>query len=159
MVRCMQKITQFNHHHPWLECLLLKIPCLQKLPTHFIFFAFFGGLATVIDWTLFYFTHFKLGWYYQSSVTLTFIIGTLISFLGNRYLNFCDTSKKILSQYGLFISLALVGLFLTYGLMFVFINQLKLHAMLARILATFLVLFYNYNSQKHITFRPSQKVE
>lgn len=140
-------------HHHYLEYLLIKIPFLQKFPTYFIFFAFFGGIATLADWSIFYFTHLRLGWHYIVSVTLSFVFGSLISFLGNKYLNFQDPSKKVLQQYLLFVSLALVGLLITYGLLFIFIERFRLHPMIARVLSTAIMLFYNYFSQKHITFK------
>lgn len=131
---------------------MIKLPWFEKFPTHFIFFAFFGGIATAVDWSVFYVTHLRLGWHYLQSVTLTFILGTLISFSGNKYLNFQDSSKKIIRQYVIFASLAAVGLLITYGLLTIFIEYLHLHAMVARAISTFIVLFYNYFSQKHITF-------
>lgn len=142
-----------GRHHPYLEYFLLKIPLFQKFPTHFIFFAFFGGIATIVDWSVFYVTHFRLGWHYLASVTLTFILGTLISFSGNKYLNFQDKSKKVIRQYVTFVTLAGGGLLLTYGLLITFIDYFNIHAMVARAMATFIVLFYNYFSQKHITFK------
>lgn len=143
-------------HHPFLEYFLERIPLLKKFPTYFIFFALFGGIATIVDWGLFYLTHLRLGWHYLVSVTLTFILGTLISFSGNKYLNFQDSSKKVIRQYVTFVSLAGGGLLITYGLLIVFIDYLGIHAMLSRAMSTFIVLFYNYNSQKNITFRKTK---
>lgn len=142
-----------NRHHPYLEYLLIKLPFLEKLPTQFLFFAFFGGLATLVDWGLFYLTHIRLGWHYLFSVTLTFILGSLISFSGNKYFNFCDSSRQVVRQYTLFVTVAGVGLLITYGLLIVLIDKLGLPAMAARIITTGLVLFYNYFSQKNITFK------
>ncbi|OGL83918.1 hypothetical protein A3H11_04915 [Candidatus Uhrbacteria bacterium RIFCSPLOWO2_12_FULL_47_10] len=146
--------TQMKHH-PFLEYFIANIPFLQKLPTHFIFFAFFGGIATIVDWGIFYITHYRIGWHYLAGVTLSFVFGSLISFLGNKYLNFCDSSKRVLLQYGIFIGVASSGLLITYGILTILIGRLGLHAMLARMISTFLVLFYNYFSQKNITFKRS----
>lgn len=140
-------------HHPLLERVLERIPFLARLPTHFLFFAILGGIATLVDWSVFYLTHLHFGWHYLASVTLTFTLGVLITFFGNKYLNFYDSSKAITRQLLLFTCISGGGLIITYGLLVLFIDYAGFHAMVARGTATLIVLFYNYFSQRHITFR------
>ncbi len=116
-------------------------------------FAFFGAIATTIDWSAFYLTNTRLGWHYIASVTLSSTLGTLVSFFCNKYLTFRDPSKRMVRQLGSFVGVTIGGLFITYGLLALFIDGVHLSAMLSRMLATGVVFLYNYVLQRNFIFK------
>ena len=121
--------------------------------SQFIRYSLFGGIATIVDWGLFYLFNYWLGIHYAFSVSVSYFCGTITNFTLNKYYNFKNNYKNIIKQYSLFLVIALIGLLITLGLMSFFIEILKLSAIISRIIATAIVLIYNYFGQKNITFK------
>ena len=140
-------------HHPRIERVLVRYPRLQKLPTNLLLFVFTGGVATIMDWGIFYATNLRLGWHYLTSVTLSSAIGSLTSFSANKYITFHEPNRKFLPQYGVFLIGTAGALLLTYVLLILLIDHSGMKAFPARILVTFLVMFYNFFFHKHVTYR------
>ena len=118
-----------------------------------LLYMIFGGIATIIDWGSFALTHYSLGWHYSLSVLLSFSLGSITNFTLNKYLNFKNKSKRILLQSAIYLSIAMLVLIITLCFMAIFIDILNLPVMIARIITTAIVLFYNFLGHKYITFK------
>lgn len=118
----------------------------------FFVYLIMGGLATVVDWGTFALFAYSMNWHYALSVTLSFTLGSLTNFSLNKYLNFDNKYKKLHYQFLVYLLIAIIGLAITLGIMFLCIEFIETGKMLARIIATALVLVYNFLGHKYVTF-------
>lgn len=119
----------------------------------FFLYLIYGGLATVVDWGVFALSVYGLGIHYALSVTLSFTAGSITNFSLNKYFNFKNNYKKVHVQFMAYLIVAIIGLVVTLGFMWFFIELLRMNDFIARIITTALVLIYNYLGHKHFTFR------
>lgn len=123
-----------------------------RLSTAFFLYALCGGIATIFDWSTFYFANYVWKWNYLSAVSLSFFIGTIVNFSFNKIITFKNIYKNILLQYGVFLLGAFTALLLTYLQMILLIDYLSFPAMQARMLVTGIMLMYNFTFHKLFTF-------
>ncbi len=115
-------------------------------------YAFLAGIATVVDFlVLFLLTDFIHIWYLISSV-VSYTCGMGTNYTLNKYLNFKNTSKKIIPQIGLFAAVALVGLGLNQILLFFLVEYFGLWYMLAKVISVSIVMIWSFFGHKKITF-------
>lgn len=115
-------------------------------------FALVGGIATGIDWGLFYILALKLNLYYQLSLIISFSSSAIFNYSFNKIFTFKSKSKKIIKQFFTFFVLSIIALLLSMLLMFIFIEVVSLEKMFSRILTTAIILFFNYAVHRSITF-------
>lgn len=91
------------------------------------------------------------------SVTCGFIIGVIVNYICSVYMVFKNTTQKNNSRtpFGrfLFVFLASIGLFMGYGLQYLFFDFIGLGYLLSFVLRTLIVLVWNYLSRKFFIFR------
>ena len=118
------------------------------------FFFIVGGLATVVDWVVFYIFNKRVGLHYIFSVILSYSFGGATNYTLNKIFTFKDKSKDFALQIGLF-TIIMAG---AYGLNIFFMylqievlykkiinfnNIIISPEMLARVITTGLVFIYN----------------
>jgi len=118
----------------------------------FILYILFGGLATIVDWGSFFLASYSLNINYILAVTISFSLGSITNFTLNKYLNFSNKYKKFHLQFILYLFIALIGLMITIGLMWLFISTFGFGKMSARIITTAITLIYNFVGHKYVTF-------
>ncbi len=125
----------------------------------FFRYAFVGGIATIIDWgVLFLLT--QLGIYYLISAVFSFFAGLIVNFILSKLFVF-SASKARIGKTGEFISYGLIGaigLLLTMGIMYVLTDLLNIHYMLSKIIATAIVLAWNYIARKKTLYQNTTNV-
>lgn len=127
---------------------------LSKEPNGALFFKYVicAGIATLIDLGLFYFfTEYVHIWYFFSAF-MSYMIGIIINYSLNKYLNFKNESKKIIPQFGLFASVALIGLVFNQIIIYLLVEFAGVWYMFAKIIAIFIVMFFNFYGHKKLTF-------
>ncbi|HIU64018.1 MAG TPA: GtrA family protein [Candidatus Avacidaminococcus intestinavium] len=136
--------------------LLFKELCrLNKLVLNNKFFLYLiiGAIAALIEWLTFYFLNQFLGLHYLVTTTVAFAFATLCHYvLGNiavftsgvRYGKTKELSLVFLvSSIGLVFNLLLMGLFV--GIFF-------WPTLISKIIASFIVVFWNYSARKKWIF-------
>lgn len=118
----------------------------------FFRFTFFGGIATLFDWVLFYFLALELSIPYEISLFFSFSLASLINYALNKMFTFRCKSKRIGKQISVFYSIAIISLICSLFLMFVFVDLLLMKKMFSRILTTIITLGINYVLHKFFTF-------
>lgn len=118
----------------------------------FLIYLIMGGLATIVDWGAFAIFAYAFNWHYTISVTLSFTLGSMTNFSLNKYFNFKNKYKKVHYQFLVYLLVAIIGLGITISIMFLCINFSEISKMVARIIATAIVLIYNFLGHKYITF-------
>lgn len=145
---------------------ILKKADLQRLflvPTQNAFLQFFryvfvGGIASVVDWGVLWALE-EVGLHYLVAAVFGFFAGLVTNFVLSKKLVFQAEDARV-GTGGEFVAYTLigsVGLGLTLGLMYVMTDLMGLHFMLSKIIATALVLIWNFLARKLILYRHTQK--
>jgi len=118
----------------------------------FVGYVVFAGFATLVDLSLLYLlTEFFHIWYFYSAI-FAYFIGMITNYLLNKYLNFRDSSKQIIPQFGLFVTVALIGLGLNQLVLYSLVKFAGLWYMSAKFIAIFIVMFWSFYGHKRLTF-------
>ena len=133
-----------------LESMNIKLdPARESLLIQIFKFVIVGGIATIIDW-LIYFILYKF-------IKLEPIIANIISFSVSVVYNYYASCKYVFKvnkeksktrQFTEFIIFSLIGLGINELLIFIFVNKLSWNAMLVKILATIIVMVFNFITRK-----------
>lgn len=116
-------------------------------------YVIFAGFATLVDLCLLYsLTELLHIWYFHSAA-FAYFIGMVTNYSLNKYLNFRNRSKQIISQFGLFAIVALVGLGLNQLILYLLVEFAKLWYVYAKFIAIFIVMFWSFYGHKRLTFR------
>lgn len=113
-----------------------------------------GGGAFIVDFGA-YFLLETVGFHYLTAGVISFVIGFAFNFTFSRWLIFRAIAApkvkagELLSVLGI----SLIGLLLTEGLLFIGIDLLRLDFRVAKIIASVLVLFWNYITRKIFVYK------
>ncbi len=92
--------------------------------------------------------------HYLISATIGFIVGTTITYLLSILWIFPRRSlSNQQMEYGLYLSIGVVGIGLNLLLMWIFTDLIGVFYMLSRIIAGTTVFFWNFLSRKYLLFR------
>lgn len=146
-------------------------PFRRVMPLQTFRYAACGGSNTLLDIGLFAFTHdyvFKGQMVETPFVTLTPHIAAFLAafsitfptgfFLG-RYVVFEGASVRKREQLPKYMAVVLGAVLLNYFFLKVFIETFGIHAVLAKVLTTVVVVSFSYYSQKHFTFKAKLEPE
>lgn len=139
------RLIQLVSAHP----LIARRPALRQ----FIKFSVVGVSNTTVDFVLFTLLTRVVGLHYLGANILSFTVAATWSYFANRTWTFRDRSARIRSQFPKFALVSGIGLLLTSGLLFLFIDILHVHDLLAKVFAIGIVLFWNFLVNRYWTFR------
>ena len=118
-------------------------------------YMFVGGIATVVDMgTLFILTDF-VHIYHLVSAIIAFIAGLITNFLLSKLLVFKANEARVNAvmefvSYGI---IGVIGLGITELILLLFTDYWGIHYMLSKIIATVVVLAWNYIARKLIIYK------
>ncbi len=129
---------------------------LEKIPVslrQFIKFCFVGLLNTAIDTFAYIFFTRVLGIFYLLANIFAFMISSTNSYFLNRVFTFKSTHDKKKLEYGKFMSVLLVGLFLAEIVLFICVHFFGLDDIIGKLSAIAVVLFWNFFGSKFFVFK------
>ncbi len=127
----------------------------QKLLIKIIKFVIVGGIATLISGIVFFICDHFFKMPVLLSNTIAFIISVIYNFWASvKWVFEVDKNKKKHTVFIEFIVLAVVGYFLTQLLLWLMADILKLNHMLAWLLATIIVMVFNFITRKLLLEKP-----
>lgn len=112
-------------------------------------FIIVGGIATLIDWVIYFILYkiVKLNPLYANIIS--FSISVIYNYIAScKYVFKVDTSKSKSRRFIEFITFALIGLLINELLIFGLVTKLKWNAMLVKIIATAIVMVFNFVTRK-----------
>ena len=122
----------------------------------FFRYIFVGGIATVVDWgVLFLLTDF-VHIYHMVSAIISFIAGLITNFFLSKLLVFKANKARVNHPVMEFISYAVIGVIglgITELIMFLFTNCWNIHYLISKVIATVIVLAWNYVARKLIVYK------
>lgn len=122
-----------------------------SLIQQFIKYTGVGGVAFIFDYAVFALSLF-LGIHYLIGAFLAFCVGITVSYLMCVVWVWKGTEATTLKDITLFIVIGVVGLLLTLGLLWVFVEIFSLNPMFSKLIVTGLVLIWNFGMRKTFVF-------
>ena len=131
---------------------MLNIKLDKKMENLFIQifkFVIVGGIATIIDWAVYYVLY--------NYFNINPLLGNILSFTVSVIYNYTASVKWVFdvnkdkSKIRMFIEFmvfSIIGLLLTELILYIGINKLMMDAMLTKIIATAIVMVFNFITRK-----------
>lgn len=133
---------------------------LFVLPTtngflQFFRYVFVGGVATVVDWGVLFVLTDLCKLYHLISAIVSFIAGLMVNFVLSKLLVFNANEARVNKVFELlgYAVIGVVGLGITELIMYLFSDLAHLHYMLSKMIATAVVLIWNYLARKFILYK------
>lgn len=121
----------------------------------FFRYLFVGGIATIVDWTiLFILTDISKIHHLVSSI-ISFIAGLMVNFILSKALVFKTNEARVnpIWEFVSYAVIGVVGLGITELIMFITTDCFNQHYMLSKVIATIIVLAWNYLARKFIVYK------
>lgn len=127
---------------------LLIVPTENGL-LQFFRYCFVGGVATIVDWGVLYVTE-MLGIHYLLSAVLGFLGGLTCNYFMSKCMVFNGNNAQMnaIQEFLAYAVIGAVGLLITLLLMFIMTEWFQIHFMLSKVIATILVLVWNFIARK-----------
>lgn len=122
---------------------------LRELTVQFAKFGVVGVIAFCIDYGLFLFMTYVLGVNYLVASAVSFTISTVFNFAASmRYVFAGKRGQTRTQQFVIFFVLSLVGLGLNQLILWACVDLLSWLAWIGKLVATFLVMIFNFVTRK-----------
>lgn len=136
------------------------IPILNKIKTNkrILVYISVGVLAFMSEYLSFIIVYYltPVSYALLLSQTISFCLGLLVSFNGNRLLTFKDNKNvykyNTKQQLGLYLLLAIVNLFLSYIIIFILIHKLLILPLLSKLIVMVMVVGWNFFVLNRLVF-------
>lgn len=132
----------------------------RRYPTfkQFVKFSIVGVSNTLLDFGLYLLLTRIFSINYLIANIFAYSLGVTNSFIFNKIWTFRDKEKKFHFQYLKFWAVSLVGLSSNELILYLLVKEAHFQDVLAKIIATFIVLFWNFTANKFWTFRQRKKI-
>lgn len=126
-----------------------QVIAFNKTCNQLIIYFLVGSFATIIEWSAFYIFDFLWKWHYAVAFPAAFVMSTFANWCCGRYLLFKKGNPKGLWYELLFIyAVSTVGLTANILIMWILIDHMAVHDMIAKIIATGIVFLGNFAVRK-----------
>ena len=115
-----------------------------------------GCSATAVEWLLFFVLNQKLGLPYAPATVIATVFSGFTNWAVGRFLMFRSTGSAP-KEIGKIYLASLIGMCYNLLLMWLMVDGMKLHAMLAKVIATLLVFFWNYTISTRVIYKGKLK--
>lgn len=119
----------------------------------FLKFGIVGASGVVVDFGITWLLKEKLGFNPYLANSLGFACAVFNNYLLNRKWTFKSKDPNIAKQFTKFLTIALVGLVLNNFIIYVLHDKLDLHFYLSKLIATGIVMIWNFWANKKHTFK------
>lgn len=121
----------------------------KQLLTQILKFGIVGGIATIIDWIIYYLLYNYLGINPLIANILSFSISVIYNYIASvKWVFNVNENKSKLRMFIEFILFAVLGLILTELLLWIQIDKLNINKMISKIIATGIVMIFNFVTRK-----------
>lgn len=113
-------------------------------------FIIVGGIATIIDWVIYYLLYNFLNFNPLVANIVSFSISLIYNFiLSIRWVFDIDESKNKKTIFIKFVIYSVIGLLISELLLYIFIEQAHINMMLSKIISTATVMIFNFVTRQH----------
>ncbi len=142
-----------------LISLVITSPGRKEALHQFVKFGIIGVLNTLIDFSVYTFLTRLIpffGHYIYVAATISFLCGALFSYFANRTWTFTQKSRPEFREAVKFYISVGTAYLLTIILLYIFVNIFNFYDLYAKIIVTFIILFWNFFMNKFWVFKPKK---
>lgn len=122
---------------------------MRKLINQLLKFGLVGGIAFLIDYGLLFICTEWFGIYYFISSIISFSVSVIFNYIASVLWVFdVNQEKSKTKNFIIFIALSIVGLGINQIIMYYGVEVLNLYYMLIKLIATFIVMIFNFITRK-----------
>lgn len=127
---------------------------MTRLLKEYYKYCLVGVLITGLDFAMLAFQVEICKLYYLLAACISYVIASALHYvLSAKYVFTKSEAKKSLKAFGIFALLGAIGLALFEGLMFYFVDFLKIYYLFAKIFATGIIFSFNFATRKMFLFK------
>ena len=127
---------------------------MKNLIKQIMRFGVVGVISFLVDYGILYVLTEKANIYYLLSAGISFTVSVVINYLLSMSWVFKSNKKRgKKEEFIIFIVLSLGGLLLNQVMMYVFVDYMNVYYLIAKIVATAIVMIYNFTYRKLILER------
>ena len=121
----------------------------NKLMMQIIKFGIVGGIATIIDFAVFYILHEVLGINTIISNVCSFTVSVVYNYIASiKWVFDVDENKNKKTQFVLFIVFSLIGMGINTAIVYICTDLMNLYSMIGKVIATGVVMVFNFITRK-----------
>lgn len=120
----------------------------KKIINQIFKFVIVGGLAFLIDYFLLFILTEFINIHYLISSIISFIVSLVFNYVLSIKWVFDVTKKQTYKEITMFIILSVIGLGINQLIMYVGVDKLSIHYMIIKLLATVIVMIWNFITRK-----------
>lgn len=135
----------------WLIKLILK----KEIARQFIKFFIVGSFNTILDYLIYLALTRLFSLYFLHANIISVLIAMTFSFVLNKYWTFKNNEKNLKKQYLKFFAVNTVAFLLNNSIVFGLVSFFSLYDLIAKAIAVFVGLFWNFFANRYWTFKKS----
>ncbi len=120
----------------------------KKIIKQILKFGVVGGLAFVIDYALLYLLTEFLNIHYLVSSIISFSVSVIFNYILSIKWVFDVNKKQDVKEFIVFIVLSIIGLGINSLIMYIMVDLMNVYYMASKIVATAVVMVYNFITRK-----------
>lgn len=121
----------------------------KALGHQMIRFGFIGGISFLIDYGVLFVLTSWCGLFYLWSNAISFTVSTAFNYtLSVKWVFDVNEEDSHATNFSVFLVMSVIGLGLNQLLMWLFVSNAGIHYMIAKIIATAIVMVYNFITRK-----------
>ena len=129
---------------------------MQKNLKQFFLYLIVGALATLVEWVFFALFNTGLHMHYMVATTIAFAISTFANWLFGRLLVFhgkIRVDRALLMELLKIYLTSIIGLLMNLLIMWITVERFSVDTMLAKMIATGIVFFWNFLVRKLLIYK------
>ena len=120
----------------------------NKLLMQILKFGVVGGTAFLIDYGIFTILSQLLNIHYLIASIISFSISVIYNYILSIKWVFDVSKKQTTKEFIIFVILSVIGLGLNSLIMYISVDLMQIHEMISKIIATAIVMVYNFITRK-----------
>ena len=125
----------------------------RKPFSDFFLYLIVGGIATIVEWIIFYILNSLFYLNYIPSTIIAYIISTFSNWAAGRLLVFKSSEKGFVAEIFTIYAASIIGLLLNLVIMWMMIDFVNTNTMIAKVVATILVFLWNFMVRKIVIYK------
>lgn len=121
---------------------------MKKLISQFFKFGVVGVIAFIVDYLSLYLLTEFLNVYYLISSIISFLLSIIINYILSINWVFDIKKKQSFKDVIIFTLLSTIGLLINLLVMYLSVEVFKIHYMIGKLIATFIVMIWNFVTRK-----------
>lgn len=121
---------------------------MKKLISQFFKFGVVGVIAFIVDYLSLYLLTEFLNVYYLISSIISFLLSIIVNYILSINWVFDIKKKQSFKDVIIFTLLSTIGLLINLLVMYLSVEVFKIHYMIGKLIATFIVMIWNFVTRK-----------